>query len=422
MVRTLRGIVAATLLLLLCGVVWVRVQPHTPVDAPTAAIGGERQLVGDPAGRDPAGGGAEWDGEAGADDAGRPPARNPLIGGIEGLIGESPVFDEEGEALLDDLDRADRLLGKIKDENRRALERLNRPRPLRNPPPDDRPHILFVELGQVGVGELDIYGGDSKRAPFLSQLAQQGVAFTAFTPATDALTSRTRLWTGGSDAPLRDDRPGQLLRALDGGNYYNVLIGECQVTSRWATPSEVGFDRWFGFPDRRRRSPFPESVVDTSSEIRVLANRDGKRGQHAHDLFFQEALALFKNPPPGKRLFVHLAWSYPNTEWPATESGEAAAAWESKTRKWDGQLAALATQLNASRLAHNMVIVLTSFEPRTVTDGGNSPLIVLGPNRIRKNRLDKQSCTIDDLAATIADLAGARVSSSGRSLVGRLSN
>ncbi|MEM7474347.1 MAG: arylsulfatase, partial [Planctomycetota bacterium] len=111
---------------------------------------------------------------------------------------------------------------------------------------DDRPNIVVIVCDDMGFSDLGCYGGEIK-TPNLDRLAAGGLRFTDFHNNAKCSETRASLLTGlwhQQSKNLKKPNHVTLAEVLRSAGYSTLMSGKWHVAQ---TPTERGFDRYFGF-------------------------------------------------------------------------------------------------------------------------------------------------------------------------------
>lgn len=193
------------------------------------------------------------------------------------------------------------------------------------------PNIIFILADDLGYGDLGVYGQEKIRTPRLDRMAREGIRFTDhYTGSPVCAPARSVLMTGlhaghttvrgntsdaGERVALRaeDVTVAELLR---GAGYATGAIGKWGLGEPGTTglPDDQGFNYWFGFLNQRHAHSYhPEYLWRNRERIRLEGNVGDREGQHAHDLFTEEALGFIERHRD-RPFFLYLPYTMPHAE------------------------------------------------------------------------------------------------------------
>jgi arylsulfatase A len=287
-----------------------------------------------------------------------------------------------------------------------------RPEPtLLNP---KQPNIIYVLVDDMGVEEIESYGGKLIATPNLNRMAREGMRFTQHYAGTSVCApSRCALMTGfhtghGQVRGNKQMQPhGQLplsdsiltvAEVLRGVGYRTALVGKWGLGIEGTTgePTRQGFDSYYGYLDQvlahnnfpayllrdGKRSTLPNEVVwePKTAVFKGLGSYTPKPVAYSNDLFTDEAVGYIKQQAvagrAGKPFFLYLAYTLPhnNGEAPTDQRFQAPTLAPHEAKPWpdlDKQYAAtisrldtymgrLMTTLRQTGQANNTIILFSS--------------------------------------------------------------
>ncbi len=215
--------------------------------------------------------------------ANKPPAQenklnSPLLRELKKYVQNADDLDDWGanpKDLIKSLDDADKLLTRIKLENRVALANANRqPRTML---PVRCPNIVLVVAPRMGVGDLGCYGQTKIQTPNIDALANTGVRlmnFYAGDPSTQG--SFWTLHTGWMASRSRknfliEESTYTLAESLWQGGYHTAFYGMWMApdnATKLDSPLEHGFDEWLGqLHAKDALTPYPKSIWVNDKQI-----------------------------------------------------------------------------------------------------------------------------------------------------------
>jgi arylsulfatase A-like enzyme len=327
------------------------------------------------------------------------------------------------------------------------------------------PNIIFILADDLGYGELGCYGQTRIKTPNIDRLAAEGMRFTqCYAGSTVCAPSRAVLMTGlhtgharvrgNADMPLLPEEVtvGEVLKkaGYKTGVFGKWALGDPGTTG---TPSQQGFDEWFGYlnqthahdyyPTQLWRSSTLQEMGDTLYPIRE--NEQGQRQKYSHDLFTMTAtnfLRVSKTVP----FFLYVAYTIPHAQnelkdkgmvvpsdapysrenWPQAEKNKAA-----MITRMDRDVGLILDRLKTLKIDTNTVVFFSSdngphkeggADPgffkssgplrgikRDLYEGGiRVPMIVRWPGRIQAGAVSDQVWTFWDFLPTAAEIAGAK--------------
>ena len=310
-----------------------------------------------------------------------------------------------------------------------------------------RPHIVLVIADDLGFGDLEHFGGP-ERTPTLTGLAEQGVTLDQFHAFPLCTPSRAALMTGRS--PLRDGLAWSPLRPwselglaqevetlpeiLQGAGYYTALLGKWHLGHALADqhPRQHGFDHFYGFLT---------GAVDYFSHESRDGGRDWQRnGETVQEtgyvtrLLTREAESLIAEHDFEQPLFLMLSYSAPHRPMQAPQEtlAEMGAFTDPTERvyaamlaEFDRGLARVQTALDEQGVSDNTLWVFLSDNGAALQLGGSNgdlkggksavtqgglrvPAIVRWPGKLVAGRTSANFQTIQDIAPTLAGIAGTK--------------
>jgi len=198
-----------------------------------------------------------------------------------------------------------------------------------------KPNIIYILADDLGYGDLGCYGQKLFRTPYLDRMANEGMRFTDhYSGSTVCAPSRCSLMTGlhtgharvrgnyetgphgfGACLELRE-QDVTIAEILQNNGYHTGLFGKwgLGVMNTTGEPGKKGFDEWFGYLNQgHAHFYYPEYLWKNGEQVQLEGNRDGKRGQYAHDLIIKEALEFIKRNSH-QPFFMYLAVTIPHAE------------------------------------------------------------------------------------------------------------
>lgn len=160
---------------------------------------------------------------------------------------------DESDELLKSLDDAEKVLSKIQQENRIALQNANRQ--VRVDRASHSPNIVMIVSPRLGWGDLGAYGQKKIPTPYLDGLAKNGVVFTDFYGGAPTIpASQWALQTGytvnrSTNGFLIPKKTCTLAETLWQGGYHTGFFGMWLAPDKATvedSPRQHGFDVWSG--------------------------------------------------------------------------------------------------------------------------------------------------------------------------------
>jgi len=228
----------------------------------------------------------------------------------EALDSADDVTDEDRDTANQILREADPILTRIREENRRALEQVNRQVRIA----DGRsPNVVLFLLHDVGYGDLGCYGQKEIHTPVMDLMAARGTRFTQFyAGAPESVASRGTLLSGRLTA--RGTQVGDtwvalrkedctLAETLYQGGYETGLFGVWGAgpVATAGHPHSQGFKTFYGYLDDASAADYyPETLWQNGEQIPLSGNQGGAKAQYAPDLIVESA-----------KRFIDTAWKRP---------------------------------------------------------------------------------------------------------------
>lgn len=323
----------------------------------------------------------------------------------------------------------------------------------------DAPSVLLIVLDTVRAMSLSLYGYPRPTSPNLSRWAERGAVFTAARAAAPwTLPSHASIMTGRPAwelsanwlAPL-DGRPAVLAERFAAAGYRTGgFVGNLEYTSR-----ETGLARGFAayedypltLPHLARSVALLRRGLDIPVIRRALFGADLPGRRRAAEIFAGFQRWLDRNPDrpyfaflnlydahdpyvppapiaaqflaPGQAAVAQLeARPDPAQAWDSTEVAAARATYEAAIAGLDAAVGRLLDTLERRGRLANTIVVITAdhgeeFAEHDLVGHGNSlflpsvhvPLIIVDPRRIPAGTVVTAPVGLQDLAATMLDLA-----------------
>ncbi|MDA0834320.1 MAG: sulfatase-like hydrolase/transferase [Planctomycetota bacterium] len=378
-------------------------------------------------------------------------SKNPLIRGIEGLLGSDRIIQgDQKDGLQEMLEEADDTLTRVKRENRAALKNMNRQIRLNQRRP---PNVLLILADDLGPSELGCYGQTQIQTPHLDRLAREGIRFTGFyANSPDGAISRWCLMSGRHTGhlpkevewpPALQSSNMTLAEMMWQASYDTAWIGKWGMRGDTADdyPLSHGFDEWWGTADTLDQTDlFPEIIWSNHSKIGISANADGKQGIVATEIFTEEAVRYLEREDERRPFFLVVSYPLPsanvetrnipdtpyaNENWPAGKKQHAA-----RITQLDLEIGRLLETLDRRNLANNTVVIVTSdnsphlgtpgreyfastddlrMEPGKLHEGAlRVPCLMRWSGRTKAGSVSDYPATLCDLYPTIAEIASAQ--------------
>jgi arylsulfatase A-like enzyme len=305
------------------------------------------------------------------------------------VMGDLKGKKEELDPARRQLQTADEILRRIREENRRGISNINRQSRLRC---CEKFNILMIVLDDVGWGDLGCYGQSRIRTPNIDRLAAEGIRFTNFyAGSSTGVPSRGALWSGYSTARgMEKDNEWVTLQRRDHtiaetlwyAGYCTSLIGKWGVGNLSITgePNDQGFEYFFGFRERKEaENHYPTYLWRNKEKVNIASNEHDGRERYANDLFTKEAIAYLREHRPAKQpFFMTVCYTidhadsaefqktgngmvvptdrpYTDENWPQPEKNKAA-----MITRVDTQIGDIMNTLADTRDDCNTIVILTS--------------------------------------------------------------
>lgn len=317
---------------------------------------------------------------------------------------------------------------------------------------ESRPNIVVILADDLGYGDLDCYGAEDLRTPFIDGLVEQGMRFNNFYANCPVCSpTRASLLTGrypelvGVPGVIRthadnswghlDEQAVFLPEVLKAAGYATAIVGKWHLgLEAPRRPNDRGFDHFHGFLgdmmddyyDHRRHG---------INYMRLETTEIDPKG-HATDLFSEWACSyLTGRAKQESPFFLYLAYNAPHTPIQPPED------WFDKVRKrqpgiedrrarlvaliehMDHGIGSVLETLRATKLADNTLLLFTSdnggqlnagARNGTLRDGKQSmyegglkvPFCAVWPGRIDPGSRCERIALTMDLYPTVCQAAG----------------
>jgi uncharacterized sulfatase len=302
---------------------------------------------------------------------------------------------------------ADAAMTRIREENRRALEQVNRQVRIVN---SHCPNIVLFLLNGVGYGDLGVYGQQLIKTPIADILAAQGTQFWQFyAGSSESVASRGTLYSGKSTA--RGEQAGEdwitvgerdftLAESLYQGGYETGLFGVwgAGAIERAGHPNRQGFKCFLGYLDDRSALDFyPPKLWRNGDQFALTGNQGGAKTQYAPDVIVDAAKRFID--AEGKRpFFLTVAFPmtisgngqevpdlnpYADRDWPTADKTRAA-----MITRVDRYMGQIVQRLQERRVLNRTIVIITSDRgPPGAAEGAADRFLPTGGLRGRQGEL-----------------------------------
>ncbi|MEX0613571.1 MAG: arylsulfatase [Pirellulales bacterium] len=318
---------------------------------------------------------------------------------------------------------------------------------------DRPPNIVFILADDLGLGDLDCYGGDAIPTPNIDRLAAEGLRFTnAYSASAVCAPTRCGLMTGlhmghatrrangsrNGEIPLAPEQV-TVAELLKGAGYATGGFGKWGLGNVGTTgvPEKQGFDIFYGYYDQTHaHNYFPAFLVRNSVNVPMLSGLPGKQGKgdaYSPDLITDETLK-FIEANKDRPFFCYAAWTLPhgqheipdasafaNRLWPQPVKNHAA-----MIARLDADVGRVVEKLRQLGLAENTLVFFTSdngadgpgrtvfngtaglrgFKRHLYEGGIRAPFIARWPGKVAAGLTSDLLTSHVDFLATACELAG----------------
>ncbi|MCF7961322.1 MAG: arylsulfatase [Pirellula sp.] len=318
------------------------------------------------------------------------------------------------------------------------------------------PNIVFVLFDDMGYGQPQSYNAKSAlRTPNLDKLATQGMRFTdAHSGAAVCTPTRYGVLTGRYPSRLGQfgvlttfSKPiipaGRMTVAsmLKRQGYATACIGKWHLGMDWVDgkpgtekqvpigakmtggPNDLGFDYFCGFTHAR-------NIGTIIEQDRVATHIEPVDNQ---PLMLTKAIQWIDQRKASEPFFLYFPLGIPHepivpsADFNGKSGAQDLVKQEPKYGDWlfqgDAMLGKLIEALDRNKLADNTLILVTSdngaehraYEPlreskRSIYEGGHRvPFIARWPNKVMPGSVNNHTICLNDLMATAAEIAGAKI-------------
>jgi arylsulfatase A-like enzyme len=163
------------------------------------------------------------------------------------------------------------------------------------------PNIVFIQMDNLGYGELGVYGGGIIRGaptPRIDQLAAEGTRLTNFNVEAQCTPSRSAIMTGRF-AIRSGTHSVPFGGGLDGLTQWEVTIAELLSSVSYATghfgkwhlgstqgrfPNDRSFDEWYGIPRTTDEAFWPSDPGAKAAGVPFMQIVEGRKGEKSREL------------------------------------------------------------------------------------------------------------------------------------------
>jgi arylsulfatase A len=335
---------------------------------------------------------------------------------------------------------------------------------------DSKPNIVVVLFDDLGWAQPPCYARDSAlRTPHLDKLAAAGMRFTdahsaaaVCTPTRYGLLTGRYPWRIGQfgvlttfSKPIIPATRTTVASLLKENGYATACVGKWHLGLNWKDgtpgtqskvpvgsqvsdgPKALGFDDFYGFTHAR-------NIGSIIGNDRVVASVEPSENQ---PMMIRKAVEwIDERAKIDKPFFLYFPMCPPHTPIVPTQDflGKSGARDlvrnDPKYGDWlyqgDAMLGELVAAIERNKLAENTLIIATSdngaegraYAPlrgskRSVYEGGHRvPFVARWPGKIKPGRVNDQTICLNDLMATAAEIAGAKIpADAGEDSVSQLS-
>lgn len=189
------------------------------------------------------------------------------------------------------------------------------PAPATSPAPTTSPDIVFIMADDLGFSDVGVYGGEI-RTENIDALAEDGTRLTNFYTENMCRPSRIALLTGSyPKASMRNfamhPAATTIAELLKADGYQTYMSGKWHVAVEGETPSDRGFDHYYGIPQGATSFFSPEGLWrDGESAMSDLNDPDF----YLTDALSETAAEYITDAEPDRPLFLFVAYTAPH--WP----------------------------------------------------------------------------------------------------------
>ncbi len=304
---------------------------------------------------------------------------NPLLRELRKYAEQAKDFEEfdaDKDDILKQLDEADKILTKIKAENKQALKDVNRQ--VRTNLAGRCPNVVMIVAPRLGVGDLGSYGQTKIPTPNLDALAKSGVRFTDFYAGADSMeASHWALQTGWTASRSENkfrikSSTYTLPESLWQGGYHTAFYGAWMAPNSADasdTPINHGFDEWAGsLTVEEAHTAYPKSLWVNEKQVNLPVS---EKPVMAGELVVQAAIKELEQQQRARRPFflmivlppyLDMAADFADVElskdsnWPANAQSYGAA-----VRMIDRDFGRIQSALNRFHLTRKTTVLFTAL-------------------------------------------------------------
>lgn len=195
-----------------------------------------------------------------------------------------------------------------------------------------KPNVIYILADDLGYGDIEPYGQEIIKTPYLTQMASEGMMFMQhYAGSTVSAPSRgslmTGLHTGNSQIRGNKEIAPEGQQPMEGDTY---TIGKMMkqegyttgIFGKWglgypespSIPKKMGFDEFYGYNcQRMAHTYYPEHLWRNEEKVILKDNLDGARNTYSQELIHQEALQFIRNNKD-KPFFAMLTYTLPHAE------------------------------------------------------------------------------------------------------------
>ena len=195
-----------------------------------------------------------------------------------------------------------------------------------------KPNVIYILADDLGYGDIEPYGQQIIKTPYLTKMAKEGMLFTQhYAGSTVSAPSRSSLMTGlhTGHTQIRGnkeiDPEGQ--QPMEGDTY---TVGKMMQNAGYATglfgkwglgypespsiPKTMGFDEFYGYNcQRQAHTYYPEHLWKNEKMVILEGNQKGERNTYSQELIHQEALSFIRDHKD-EPFFAMLTYTLPHAE------------------------------------------------------------------------------------------------------------